>query len=326
MKKVITLLLIFAMSFSLQAFAKPGDAAGNIYSTDIVAYIDGMAIPSYNIGGKTVVVAEELSPYGFDVIWDENTREIKVNTKEIPQNTPAYIPEKAEVSGRVVGTIYESDIVAYVNGMLVESYNIGGRTALVMEDMASYDDEAKRMSRDGNPHRAIGYSVSLMKAKWNEAKRTISLFAIRPGSRIMTDYGEVTVENVSLCDYRNGAYGFQSSEDEDVSNWNGVISYGDDTYISLSDFRKNQIFGTMSVDIGENKLILNADGIREVFHKNASTSGSCYNMLVTLSGKLNINGNVSQTENSNMILYKGDVYVSVKAINSALGKNYVIYK
>ncbi len=39
---------------------------------------------------------------------------------------------------------------------------------MVIEDMGTYDDNAKRMSRDINPHRAIGYSVGLMSHSWTE--------------------------------------------------------------------------------------------------------------------------------------------------------------
>ena len=249
--KKITVLLIICLIFANVAFAKPGDIAGYIYSTDIVAYIDGMAVPSYNIGGKTVVIAEELEPYGFEVIWSEENREICVYTKEMPENKPLYIPEKSKVSGKIVGRIYETDIKAYTNGMITESYNIGGRTALVVEDMASTDDDAKRMSRDSNPHRSIGYSVSLMKFVWNETDRTISLFTVRPGSKLMTDYGEVTVKNASQSAYHNGAYSFYTVDDERLAYWVSTILYNDDAYISLAD-----LFTCPEEDIGRALLDL----------------------------------------------------------------------
>jgi len=325
-KKIATLILIFSMILPGAAFAKPGDIAGNIYSTDIVAYIDGMAIPSYNIGGKTVIIAEELENYGFDVIWSEEKREISIYTREMPQNPPSYTPEKAKTSGKIAGKYYETDIEAYVNGMWVESYNIGGRTALVIEDMASTDDEAKRMSRDGNPHRNIGYSVSLMKYIWNGTDRTISLYTVRPGNKIMTDFGLVTVENAFQSEYHNGSYSFYTTEDERIAYWIGTIFHNDDAYISLTDLRDNLVFGNLSAQTSENDLEISVENIREALHTNAGTTGSCKNMIVTLSGDLSINGRKSQTENEDMILYRGDVYVSENAINSALGKKYVYYK
>ncbi|HIW48281.1 MAG TPA: hypothetical protein H9687_03235, partial [Firmicutes bacterium] len=35
--------------------------AGQIYATDIRAYINGVEVPSYNIGGKTAVVVEDIT-------------------------------------------------------------------------------------------------------------------------------------------------------------------------------------------------------------------------------------------------------------------------
>ena len=96
MKKITVLALFATILFaSVTASAKPGDIAGKIYSTDIVAYIDEMAVPSFNIGGKTVVIAEELEPYGFEVIWDGDKRTLNVNTKAMPESIPQYIPQKA---------------------------------------------------------------------------------------------------------------------------------------------------------------------------------------------------------------------------------------
>lgn len=326
MKRITALFLMFVLMLPCVALAKPGDIAGNIYSTDIVAYIDGMAIPSYNIGGKTVVIAEMLDAYGFEVIWSEQERKISVYTKEMPQNPPSYTPEKASISGKIAGKFYETDINAYVNDMWVESYNIGGRTALVIEDMASTDDESKRMSRDGNPHRNIGYSVSLMKYIWNAGDRTISLYTVRPGSKIMTDFGEVTVKNASQRTYYNGSYSFYTTEDERIAFWIGTVLYNDDAYISLTDLRDNQIFDGLSAQTNANELEINIGNVREVLHTNAGTIGSCSNMLITLLGDLSINGGKSHTENEDMILYRGDIYISEKALNSALGKKYVYYK
>ena len=49
---------------------KIGDVVGHTYYTDIAAQIDGHPLRSYNIGGETAVVAEDLREYGFSVVWD----------------------------------------------------------------------------------------------------------------------------------------------------------------------------------------------------------------------------------------------------------------
>ncbi len=326
--KKITVFALFAtiLLASVTAYAKPGDIAGKIYSTDIVAYIDEMAVPSFNIGGKTVVIAEELEPYGFEVIWNGDKRTLDVNTKAMPESIPQYTPQKAAVSGRVVGDIYETDIVAYVNGMWVESYNIGGRTALVIEDMGSEDDEAKRMSRDGNPHRNIGYSVSLMKYKWNSEERSISLYCVRPGSKIDTSYGSVTVKNAAQSTYHYGAYAFYTEEDELISRWVDIIMFNDEVYFSTDGLYS--VFENMSARVDEKGFSVNIpeENVRNALYTNSSTIGACTNMLITLSEKLLINGQESKTETSDTILYRGTVYIGQNAINSALGKKVVSYK
>ena len=96
MRRFIRTILIMTVFLSLSStsYAANGDVAGYIYSTDIVAYIDGMAIPSYNIGGKTVVIAEELVNYGFNVIWNNETRRLNLYIMECPTTAPKYTPNK----------------------------------------------------------------------------------------------------------------------------------------------------------------------------------------------------------------------------------------
>ncbi len=61
MKKILTLILIFSMMIHTTiALAANGDIVGHIYSTDIRAYINGVEVESYNIGGKTAVVIEDV--------------------------------------------------------------------------------------------------------------------------------------------------------------------------------------------------------------------------------------------------------------------------
>lgn len=61
MKKALflfSLILLFSGAYIHAQALEIGAVAGSFYTTDIVAYIDGMAVPSYNIGGKTAVIAE----------------------------------------------------------------------------------------------------------------------------------------------------------------------------------------------------------------------------------------------------------------------------
>ncbi len=81
------------------AFAKIEEIVDSVYSTDIIANIDGMPIKSYNIGGRTVIVAEELSDYGFDVVWKPESREIVLNIGQKPNIFPNYTNQNTDDIG-----------------------------------------------------------------------------------------------------------------------------------------------------------------------------------------------------------------------------------
>ncbi len=76
MKKLIALILITIMSTGICANASSDIPA---YYTDIKSYINLSSIPSVNINGETYVLIEELSKYGFEVIWNETDRTLTVN-------------------------------------------------------------------------------------------------------------------------------------------------------------------------------------------------------------------------------------------------------
>ena len=80
MKKVISLILSVVMMsiIATSVFAASGDIVGNIYSTDIRAYINGIEVGSYNIGGKTAVVIEDiLRENTHQYIYDDSIRTLK---------------------------------------------------------------------------------------------------------------------------------------------------------------------------------------------------------------------------------------------------------
>lgn len=148
MKKLTSLALSLAI---LASTAVPASAAnvGKVVDyalhTDIVAQINGHPLRSYNVGGRTAVVAEELEEYGFVTSWDGVARELKllrrVNSKQepvIPSVWPEYTPEKLRVPvGTRAEAIYSTDIKTYVAGAQVEGYNIGGETLIWFSDLAS---------------------------------------------------------------------------------------------------------------------------------------------------------------------------------------------
>lgn len=170
MKKLLLLVLVL-LCMPCVAFAS-GEVLGHIYSTDIVAYIDGAPVNSYNIGGKTAVIVEELIGYdmvnyGFDGEYNDETRTLNFyTTGSGSYKNEDFAPAK-NVPGRVVGDIYSTDIKLYLNSVEVKGYNIGGKTAVAIEDIATINPE--------HTNAAYGFSEYLCNFIWDGEKREIYL-------------------------------------------------------------------------------------------------------------------------------------------------------
>jgi len=117
-----------------------GDVIGNVLHTDIVCRIDDHPIRSYNIGGSTWIVAEDLLSYGFEVKWLGDERRLVVGTARTA-SPEAYRPVIDSTAAGVTGTpampYYFTDITVTVAGKSVEGINIGGFTCICMDDLAA---------------------------------------------------------------------------------------------------------------------------------------------------------------------------------------------
>ena len=162
MKKMISFVLCFIMACAMcgTASAAKGDVVGQVYSTDIRAYINGVPVKSYNIGGKTAVVIEELleSHKESSYSYDDSTRTLRFSTLR-PEFLTEDKTESVDKPGKVLGKVYETDIKTLVYDLEVPSFNIGGYTAIAIEDLG-YDG---------------AFSPYGGKFVWDEEARTISL-------------------------------------------------------------------------------------------------------------------------------------------------------
>ena len=165
MKKLTyAFIIILALTLlSVPCFAN-GSVAGHIYSTDILTFVNGRPIDGYNTDGKTVVIAEDLDGYGFGVEYNDETRTLKINSY-FNKGYKDVAPVERGQCGKILGDIYKTDIKVYYNGIIVTGYNIGGRTAVCLEDLGDLTD---------SPNADFGYSQYLGKALWNADERTIS--------------------------------------------------------------------------------------------------------------------------------------------------------
>ncbi|MCI8537544.1 MAG: hypothetical protein HFF18_02640 [Oscillospiraceae bacterium] len=142
-----------------------GTVVDHVLYTDITADIDGQLVPTYCITGKTVVAAEDLLDYGFDVVWDNGSRtlEISLNTDGKEITADYNVEENIHPIGAVAGDVLSTDIVTGVRDYWgryydIPSWNIGNKTVVDMDDLA----------------KAFAYDYS-----WDQGNRRLSLYSKR---------------------------------------------------------------------------------------------------------------------------------------------------
>ena len=89
-KILLNLFIIFSSLLITTASAAVGDIAGNVYSTDIRAFVDGMEIQSYCLEGKTAIPVEALREYGFKVTYNDNERALFIERGGIPDRSADF--------------------------------------------------------------------------------------------------------------------------------------------------------------------------------------------------------------------------------------------
>ena len=118
---------------------KVGDILGEVKYTDIVAYINGAAIPAANINGDTYVAVEDLGFYGFDWVWDGTNKAVKVTGwSKDNKFEPKPVPKETAKTGDFKCNYLYTNIKAYVNDKLVDGYNIGGETLINFNELSAY--------------------------------------------------------------------------------------------------------------------------------------------------------------------------------------------
>ena len=125
------------------AYASLGDVEAYTTYIDICAYINHYIIESYNINGYTVVIAEDLIHYGFDVNWDGNARTLHIyrnfDMMEVDSSKLSIPYETApNMVGKQALPVLSTDIKTFVNGVEAKSYNIDGRTVVDFESLSAF--------------------------------------------------------------------------------------------------------------------------------------------------------------------------------------------
>lgn len=197
MKKLLFGAVLAALvSAAPAAYAAVGDVAGEIYSTDILAVVNGEPMASYNIGGRTAVIAEELDTggYGFRHSYNDAERTLYIESGS-NTNVGDVSVERGKV-GEVVGNIYDTDIKVICNGHEVPGYNIGGKTAVVIEDLGTPDGTSA--------NEQYGYTKYLCNFTWDNDTRTVTLDSFRGNYRYDSFLHYITYrqnENIITASY-----------------------------------------------------------------------------------------------------------------------------
>lgn len=317
---VVCLPVLLAVSNGVYA-ANIGDVIGNIYTTDIVAYIDDMPIESYNIGGRTVIPIEELRYYGFDVEWKENERELHAAISDMPSETPEYIPER-QTPGEPVGTIYYTDISVSINGIedCIQTYNIGGITCAAIEDLGvtgALDDNIPRYSRYG------------MRYVYDNDSRTIKLYTLRTGDLLETKYGTALIKNIT-ANYATNSYIYL---DDTEPNPIGRLSFevpNNGKYININDLPP-EIGITANVEDSVYSVVSLSD--EEIgYSRYGASNGGRHNdcVVLCLSLPIKVNGSLVNDDNVNCIMQPStyddnyeDLYVGMDFLNQYTQRAFV---
>lgn len=141
MKKLLSIILLLKMLLimSLNVYAAPGDIAGQYYSTDIKTYLNGVEIDSINIGGQTLISAEDMHYYSFYVMWHPEERVLEIDEVDHAQNgTPPAVNKLQYTTGTPLGYYYDTDIITELDHKPITAYNIGGRTYIHAEAMRDF--------------------------------------------------------------------------------------------------------------------------------------------------------------------------------------------
>ncbi len=102
-----------------------------------MAYINNYAIPSYAANGTSVVVAEDLRNFGFDVIWDQNARTLSIYRNSNTQPNEMSFSKTGQPSTKFADLLH-TDIKVYANGILIPSYAINGYTMIPLESLTMF--------------------------------------------------------------------------------------------------------------------------------------------------------------------------------------------
>jgi len=133
---VCVLILMASLTVGVSANLRVGDEIGDVRNTDIRTYVNGYRIPSFNINNRSVVMLRDLVHYGFDTTFNEATRTATlIRNYDKPFNPIRDFEATMGPPGSLAFRHLHTDIVAVINGVTVQSFNVRGYTAILFADL-----------------------------------------------------------------------------------------------------------------------------------------------------------------------------------------------
>ena len=117
---------------------KVGDVLGNVLYSNVSAQINGHAIPTSVIAGKTLIVVEDLANYGFDVVWNNSDKSLKITRNKSKEFKPLPVEKNTHPAGTTKEKYFFTDIKAYLSGEVAESYAVSGKTLIDFDSLSRY--------------------------------------------------------------------------------------------------------------------------------------------------------------------------------------------
>lgn len=143
MKKMLSLLIIVIMMLSFCGVCYAEETLGNAVYTDVITYINHVPIESHNFNGRTLIAAEDLQGFGFDVKWNEYKRTLTITRN--PENNDIYMPFVTEVDPKKIGkkefTVTTTDVKVYTGDYQYTSFGgITGYTLIDVNELVCIDN------------------------------------------------------------------------------------------------------------------------------------------------------------------------------------------
>lgn len=129
-------------------FSVIDDRINTIYYTNMRTFVEDREMPTFSYRGAVphaVVIAEDLANYGFDVVYDDSSRALRISLNREKAVNPILLDIYRNKNGEKAFKIMPSDIsVVLFDGareyVLKDVYNVGGYMCVSVDEFAGVFD------------------------------------------------------------------------------------------------------------------------------------------------------------------------------------------